>query len=174
MVCRAAACDTGVVLAENFSDPENARIIFFAAGGLLVMAIGVAVGTVLWWRSSAVEHPALAPLEVMSSKSWMRADEEDRVDRLDAVRPFDEPAPVAPARATTVRRAPVAPKPELFDDPLDDDWGADPEDPLYGPHDDEAAVDEDERYLDEDGDDWEAPPPQRRPIDPLMRSDDLW
>ncbi len=51
------------MIAAQFTDPENARIIFFAAGGLLVIAIGVVVATIVWWRSSGIEPTALAPLE---------------------------------------------------------------------------------------------------------------
>lgn len=75
------------LLAANFEDPERARIIYLAAGGLVLIAVLVVIGTVWWWRSAAVEHPALAPLEVMGTKSWSQGDDDDRRSRLDSVRP---------------------------------------------------------------------------------------
>ena len=89
---RATLC---AVLAANFSDPEHARIIYLAAGGLVLMAIGLVGGTVWWWRSSAVEHPALGPLEMMSTKVFRSSDEEMRREIIEAARPgaqvVDEP-----------------------------------------------------------------------------------
>ena len=75
----------------RFEDPENARIIQFMAGGLALVAVLVAVGTVWWWRSTKVEHPALGPLEVMGSRSWWKGDYTTRRSRLEAVRPAAEP-----------------------------------------------------------------------------------
>lgn len=75
------------LLAASFEDPEHARLIYLAAGGLVLVAVLVIVGTVWWWRSAAVEHPSLAPLEVMSSKSFWKGDHDDRRNRLDSVRP---------------------------------------------------------------------------------------
>ena len=63
-----------VVLADTFDDPENARIILLSAAGLVILGLLIAAGTVWWWRSSEVEHPALGPLEVMSSRSWWQGD----------------------------------------------------------------------------------------------------
>ncbi len=75
------------LLAANFEDPERARVIYMAAGGLVLVAVLVVVGTVWWWRSAAVEHPALGPLEVMGTKSWWNGDHSDRRSQLDSVRP---------------------------------------------------------------------------------------
>jgi len=74
------------VIAAQFSDPKNARIILMAAGGLLVLAIALVVATVLWWRSSGVEPSALAPLEVMSTRQWWDGDDDSRRELLDEVR----------------------------------------------------------------------------------------
>jgi hypothetical protein len=74
------------VIAAQFKDPENARIIFFAAGGLLVLAIVLVVATILWWRSSGVEPTALAPLEVMSTRTWWNSDDEARREQVESVR----------------------------------------------------------------------------------------
>lgn len=75
------------LLAAQFEDPERARVIYMAAAGLVLIALLVIAGTVWWWRSAAVEHPALAPLEVMGTKSWWKGDHGDRRSRLDSVRP---------------------------------------------------------------------------------------
>ncbi|MEQ1873453.1 MAG: hypothetical protein ABL953_06975 [Ilumatobacteraceae bacterium] len=76
-----------MLLADSFEDPERARTIYLAAGGLVLVALLVIAGTVWWWRSAAVEHPALGPLEVMGTKSWWKSDHSDRRDRLESVRP---------------------------------------------------------------------------------------
>ena len=74
--------------AERFDDPHRARIIFLMAGGLVLLGVFVAIGTVQWWRSSKVEHPALGPLEVMGSRSWWKGDHAFRRRRLEAARPL--------------------------------------------------------------------------------------
>lgn len=76
-----------MLLADTFEDPERARVIYLAAGGLVLVALLVIAGTVWWWRSAAVEHPALGPLEVMGTKSWWNSDQSDRRERLESVRP---------------------------------------------------------------------------------------
>lgn len=76
----------GGILADTFSDPTNERIIWLSAAGLLVIGIGLLVFTILWWRRARQEHPALAPLEVMSGRAWAKAPETDRSRRLDQVR----------------------------------------------------------------------------------------
>lgn len=88
---RAGNSVAGLVGAERFEDPENARTILLMAGGLVVLAVLVAAGTVWWWRSTKVEHPALGPLEVMGARSWWKGDYSTRRRRLDAARPAGEP-----------------------------------------------------------------------------------
>ncbi|MEP7047208.1 MAG: hypothetical protein ABI949_11030 [Ilumatobacteraceae bacterium] len=70
----------------NFSDPTNERIIYLSALALGIVGIGLLVGTVLWWRRGRQEHPALAPLEVMGTRPWVKAPQGDRQRRLDHVR----------------------------------------------------------------------------------------
>jgi len=82
------------LVAEQITDPSNARTIYLTAGGLVVLALAVAAGTVWWWRSSKVEHPALGPLEVMGTRSWWKGDYAARRRRLAAARPAGaEPDP---------------------------------------------------------------------------------
>ncbi len=71
----------------SFQDPKNARIIFLAAGGLVILAVALAVGTFVWWRSAKVEHPALGPLEAMGSRKWWKGDFTTRNMRLEKARP---------------------------------------------------------------------------------------
>ena len=77
------------VAAGQFEDPENARIIYLAAGGLLLLALLLGVGTWWWWRTAKVEHPVLGPLEVMSSRRFAKADFTDRQRQIEAVRLAD-------------------------------------------------------------------------------------
>lgn len=84
-----------VLLADTFDDPENARIILLSAAGLVVLGLLIAAGTVWWWRSNEVEHPALGPLEVMGSRSWWKGDYTSRRRRLEAARP-EGAEPVGP------------------------------------------------------------------------------
>lgn len=93
------------VIAASFSDPKNARIIFFAAGGLVVLAIALVVATVLWWRSSGIEPAALAPLEVMSSRAWMQSDDDERREQIESVRPEPTLRPGSPEAGMIVERA---------------------------------------------------------------------
>ena len=83
-----------IVGAGNFKDPQNARIIYLAAAGLVVLAVGLAISTFLWWRHSKVEHPVLGPLEVMGTRRWWKSDFATRTMRLEQARPSadgDEP-----------------------------------------------------------------------------------
>lgn len=99
---------TGVVGAGNFEDPANARIIYLAAGGLVLLAVLLGVGTWMWWRRAKVEHPVLGPLEVMGTRRWRRTDDDqERGKVLAAVRLPDHPEAVAAAEP--------APVPELID-----------------------------------------------------------
>lgn len=147
------------LLAANFEDPERARIIYLAAAGLVFVAALVVVGTVWWWRSAAVEHPSLGPLEVMGTKSWWNGDESDRLTRLDSVRPDG----AEPGDTSLIVPDPV----DLLDSdrtrPLDfDDLVGLPE---------EAEADDDWRRPDIRRD---APVPVRSrvPMDPLLRPND--
>ncbi|MCE9623306.1 MAG: hypothetical protein K8R99_13270 [Actinomycetia bacterium] len=119
------------LFAANFEDPEHARVIYMAAGGLVLVALLVIAGTVWWWRSAAVEHPALAPLEVMGTKSWWKGDHSDRRDWLDSVRPDG----AEPGDSSLIVPDPVdllepdRTRPLDFNDlvglPEEDDWRAD-------------------------------------------------
>ncbi len=92
------ACENGVlnvkslrsalegIVGGDFSDPTNERIIYLSAAGLALVGIALLVGTILWWKRGRQEHPALAPLEVMSGRAWAKAPEGDRRRRLDQVR----------------------------------------------------------------------------------------
>lgn len=78
--------DLGAIVAADFSDPTNERLIYLSAAGLVVVGLGLLFGTLVWWRRGRQEHPALAPLEVMSGRAWAKAPEGDRRRRLEQVR----------------------------------------------------------------------------------------
>lgn len=129
-VRRAAICDNGSVLAKSpgravhgifsatFSDPTNERLIYLAAAGLVLIGVALLVGTVVWWHRGRQEHPALAPLEVMSSHTWERAPEAERRRLLNNVRINGEPLPAAEVvRPDAVDlEALVRSTPQAFDD----------------------------------------------------------
>ena len=77
----------GALLAANFSDPTNERLIWLSAAGLVLLGIGLLVATILWWHRGRQEHPSLGPLEMMGTRSWAKAPEVDRARKLDHVRP---------------------------------------------------------------------------------------
>lgn len=182
-----------------FSDPHNARIIFFAAGGLVVLAIALVVATVLWWRSSGIEPAALAPLEVMSSRSWRDSDDEARQELVESVRPQPELRVGSPEAGMVVERAQAmsgvslltASRPAPVEDPFDDEPPAAEPEQAFGLFDQFADdFDDDEPWPAaaspaprpsvpnapvSDEDLWGTPPPvQRRPIDPLINDGDFW
>ncbi len=74
------------IVGSDFSDPTNERLIYMAAAGLAIVGLALLIGTIMWWRRARQEHPVLAPLEVMSMRSWEKTPEGDRRKRLDQVR----------------------------------------------------------------------------------------
>lgn len=111
-----------VLLADTFDDPENARIILLSAAGLVILGLLIAAGTVWWWRSSEVEHPALGPLEVMSSRSWWKGDYAARRRRIEDARPegaeLVDPPAAAPSDPLDLKASALA-SPQEFDDLLE-------------------------------------------------------
>lgn len=72
--------------ASNFSDPTHARIIDLSVMGLIGLAVAVLVATIIWWRATRGEHPALGTLEVMGTRRFVTADPERRHEVLAKVR----------------------------------------------------------------------------------------
>jgi hypothetical protein len=77
----------GVLAEGTFDDPQNARIIYLAVAGLLLLAVVLGVGTWYWWRTNKVEHPALGPLEMMGTRTWRKGDFNSRERHLEEARP---------------------------------------------------------------------------------------
>lgn len=119
---------SGALWGAQITDPEHERIIYIAAGGLLVLAVALAVGTIWWWRNSRVDHPALGPLEVMGTRSWWKGDWTSRRRRLDEVRP------TVPEPESGVGE-PVNLSAVATDDAVPFDDLADPADPADAPSD---------------------------------------
>lgn len=112
-----------VLAASNFTDPEHERLIWLAAGGLVLLGVLLTIGTVIWWRGTKGEHAALAPLEVMGDRSFTELTHVQQSRRLDAVRlHLDgdvEPAPAAADDAVDLDEALRAFQPG-FDDLRDE------------------------------------------------------
>jgi hypothetical protein len=85
--CRRVADGYDASMLIAFSDARNARLIYLAAGGLVLLGVGLTWLTVRWWRSTEELHPALAPLEVMGTKGWHKSGSTQRALMLDAARP---------------------------------------------------------------------------------------
>ena len=106
------------IVAGDFNDPTNERLIYLSAAGLAIIGIGLLVGTILWWRRGRQEHPALAPLEVMGARAWANAPDGERKRRLEQARPSgtgvgaDEPIAAEPLDLEALVRS----VPQAFDD----------------------------------------------------------
>jgi len=106
------------IYSATFSDPTNERLIYLSAAGLILIGLALLVGTIIWWHRGRQEHPVLAPLEVMGSRSWEKAPEGERRRRLDSVRVHG----VEPQQEEVVRPDPVDLQalvrsvPQAFDD----------------------------------------------------------
>jgi hypothetical protein len=120
-MAQAIACDTVEMMAAgSFHDPQNARIVYLAVGGLLVLAVCLSVATVLWWRHAKVEHPALGPLEVMSSRHWWQSDYNGRIAQLDGARPLDDNGEAVPAHEPLDLEIAMSDEPHDFADLIDE------------------------------------------------------
>jgi hypothetical protein len=158
------------VIAGDFSDPTNERIIYLSALGLAIVGLVLLVGTILWWRRGRQEHPVLAPLEVMGGRAWTKAPEGDRRRRLEQVRQRSEgDAAAEPARPDPVDlQALVRSVPQAFDDlrepgavvaePVADEPAAEADEPAV----EEASI-EDESVEDEAASD--EPAAEEEPVD---------
>ena len=106
------------ILAGDFNDPTNERLIYLSAAGLALLGLGLLFGTLIWWRRGRQEHPALAPLEVMSTRSWENSPEAERRRKLEQVRlsgaagSVEEPIVAPPVDLEALVRS----VPEDFDD----------------------------------------------------------
>ena len=104
--------------ADSLTEQEANRQLAFAAGGLALLGVLLLIGTIMWWRSTRPESPALAPLEVMSGRRWTQASEAERRRLADEVRPQGghlaterpDPVPVDLSRAVDDEA------PDRFDD----------------------------------------------------------
>ena len=109
---------TDGIVAGDFNDPTNERLIYLSAVGLAVIGIGLLILTIVWWRRGRQEHPALAPLEVMGARAWERAPEGERKRRVEQARSSgtviaaDEPIAAEPLDLEALVRS----VPQAFDD----------------------------------------------------------
>ena len=83
-VRRRFACENGAVNADvhpsrprrhprrRLQRPDQRAPDLSVGAGLALVGLALLVGTILWWRRGRQEHPALAPLEVMSTRRGRR------------------------------------------------------------------------------------------------------
>ncbi len=87
-------------IAADLSDGAADRRVYLAAGGLVLLGLVMTIATAWWWHATRPDDPALGPLEVMSRRRWLTADDAERRRMLAAARPGDEvPRGAEPARA---------------------------------------------------------------------------
>lgn len=118
MTVLSASRAPALVIGSDFNDPTNERLILLSAAGLVVVGLALLVGTILWWRRGRQEHPSLAPLEVMGTRSWWKAPDGDRNRRLQKVRTAGHSLAMdEPIRSEVVDlQALVRSVPDAFDD----------------------------------------------------------
>ncbi len=166
VVARADAVLASVDPEQTVSDPERTRVITIAIVAMVVAGVLVLAVTVWFWRSTRPEPPALAPLEVMGERGFVRADHDEQQRRLDKARPpggeaeaDGEPAAIAPP-VSDAADAPVEPAPP-----------AEPEAPAPEPETDADAVAEEHHDHTPEGDERPSPDGDEAPqpaIDPLL------
>ena len=79
----------------NFDVVVFAVSLNFVAMSLLLVAAGLTLATVWFWKSARPEPDSLAPLEVMSQRDFAEADDAERKQMLNSVRAMpviDRPA----------------------------------------------------------------------------------
>lgn len=162
------------VLADgSFNDPENARVILLCVGALLLLALLVAVGTIWWWRSSVVEHPALGPLEVMGSRSWWKGDYATRRRRLESARPLGAEVAggvASPLAESVDLEAAASAVPPRFDDLFEVEPGGARPDPVAPAVVDPKSGELPSAVVDVAPVDEPKPSVVAAPMDPLLRS----
>jgi hypothetical protein len=92
---------------RQITDAENTRTVYLVVTVLVLLAIGLALFTWWFWRSTRREHEALAPLEVMGDRKFRAADTLTRQVMLDGNRPVGA-APLAHGATDPLMVAPVA------------------------------------------------------------------
>lgn len=119
---------------EVIRDDAKARTVLALVVLLVLAAVALAAVTAWFWRTTRPEHPALGPLEVMSSQRFWFRDTAEQVRRLEAARPEGaEPERTAagvllphglpdPERAIDLEEAPLA-MPIGFDDLIEPEPG---------------------------------------------------
>lgn len=89
-VARADAVLASADPEQTVSDPERTRVITIAIVAMVVAGVVVLAVTVWFWRSTRPEPAALAPLEVMGQRSFVRADHDEQQRLLERARPSGE------------------------------------------------------------------------------------
>lgn len=89
------------MFAADIADPGTARVLVAVAVVLALLGVLLAAVTVWFWQRTKPLHPALRRLDVMGSKRWHQAADEERRAALERARPAsavdDEPGSVKEA-----------------------------------------------------------------------------
>jgi hypothetical protein len=72
---------------ETVSDSGATTTVRLVVLVLVVLGLALTAVTVWFWRATRPDHPALGPLEVMSSRRFARLGDLEQQRRLDAARP---------------------------------------------------------------------------------------
>lgn len=106
-------------------------LVNIIGGGLIIVGIVVLWATVAFWRGTHQDHSVLAPLEVMGERKFARADEGERLDLLNDVRPEGAPRVQVIAEPEVLSHEPADARERPFRDTFDhSDDAVDVIDPL--------------------------------------------
>ena len=99
----------------------SSQAVNFIGAGLVLLGIVLFVSTLAFWRAAVEDPLVLAPLEVMADRKFARADDEQRRDMLNDVRPVGaEQIEHAQAPAVLLRE-PISEPEKPFKDPYSHD-----------------------------------------------------
>lgn len=103
--------------ASDIDDNSTTRRVQLLAGGLAILGVALVGVTVWFWKSTRPDPEPLAPLELMGTRRWRRADPIERRHQLDEVRAHLNDKAAEEARLTVDPSAAVARSPARSPEP---------------------------------------------------------